>query len=107
MKMILKIYAIHDSAANAYLPPFFQHNDGIAIRSFQDNVNSTEENNLSKHPDQFTLFHIGEYDDSKGIITPADHLKSLGNGLEYKNIDSNIDLMTEINNKLEKLMESK
>jgi hypothetical protein len=83
--MILTIYSIHDSAANAYLPPFFMHNDGLAIRTFQDMVNSKEENNISKHPDQFTLFKLGEYDDNTGELIPAE-LKSLGNGVNYKNI---------------------
>jgi hypothetical protein len=106
--MILKIYSIYDSAANAYMQPFFMHNDGIAIRAFQDNVNSKEENNISQHPDQFTLFCIGEYDDSNGQITKAETLKSLGNGLEYKNIEEtdNLDLFQKITN-IEKLLKEK
>lgn len=83
--MKLNVYSIFDSAAKAYTQPFFMHNDGLAIRAFQDNVNSTEENNISKHPDQFTLFKIAEFDDAKGQITSIDNLKSLGNGLEFQN----------------------
>ena len=61
--MKLNVYSIHDSAAKAFTQPFFMHNDGLAIRAFQGNVNSKEGNNISDHPDQFTLYKIGEFDD--------------------------------------------
>ena len=81
--MKLNVYSIFDSAAKAYTNPFFMHNDGLAIRAFSDNVNAEQENNISKHPDQFTLFHIGEFDDSTGEITTG-VVKSLGTGLQYQ-----------------------
>jgi hypothetical protein len=81
--MKLNVYSIFDSAAKAYTNPFFMHNDGLAIRAFSDNVNSEQENNISKHPDQFTLFRIGEFDDSSGEIK-TDIVKSLGTGLQYQ-----------------------
>jgi hypothetical protein len=80
--MLLKIYSIFDSAASAYTQPFFMHNDALALRAFEDNVNA-ENNNIASHPDQFTLFCIGEYDDTSGAIT-SDVPRSLGNGQEYK-----------------------
>jgi hypothetical protein len=81
--MKLNVYSIFDSAAKAYTNPFFMHNDGLAIRAFSDNVNSEQENNIAKHPDQFTLFRIGEFDDSTGEIK-TDVVKSLGTGLQYQ-----------------------
>jgi hypothetical protein len=81
--MILNTYSIYDSAAKAYIQPFFMHNDGLAIRAFQGNVNSTEENNISKYPDQFTLYKIGTFDDQTATITPEDPI-SLGNGLTFQ-----------------------
>jgi len=81
--MKLNVYSIFDSAAKAYTNPFFMHNDGLAIRAFSDNVNSEQENNISKHPDQFTLFRIGEFDDASGEIK-TDLVKSLGTGLQYQ-----------------------
>lgn len=98
---------MYDSAAKAYTQPFFLHNDGLAIRAFQDNVNSDQETNITKHPDQFTLFKIGEYEDQTGEIVKLDNLKSLGNGLEYKNIDETHDSMSLILQKLDKLLEDK
>jgi len=94
--MKLSIYSIHDSAAQAYLAPFFLHNDGLAIRAFQDNVNSTEENNISKHPEQFALFKIGEMDDQSGVITALPSPKLLTGGVELKNPTPESDLLAEI-----------
>ena len=83
--MISKIYTFYDAAAKAYTTPFFMHNDGLAIRAFSDNVNAEEENNISKHPDQFTLFCIGEIDDSNAAVATYEPAKNLGNGLQYQN----------------------
>ena len=70
--MILKVYSIYDKAAKAFNTPFFMHNKALAIRAFEDNVNSAEENNIGKHPEQFSLFCLGEYDDSKGTFNLLD-----------------------------------
>jgi hypothetical protein len=103
--MKLNVYSLFDSAAKAYTQPFFAHNDGLAIRMFQDNVNSEQENNISKHPDQFTLFKIGEFDDATGEIK-TDVVKSLGTGLEYKNSpDISEDIAQLIIKKLDSILE--
>lgn len=85
--MKLFCYAIYDSAARAYGRPWFQPNDGLAIRAFQALVNAKEETDVSLYPDQFTLFQIGEYDDTEGVIVPREPLNSLGNGLVFKSED--------------------
>ena len=94
--MKLHIYSIHDSAAQAYINPFFLHNDGLAIRAFQDNVNSKDESNISKHPEQFALFKLGEYDDSKGVIKAFDNPQHLAGGLEMVNPTPESDILKEI-----------
>ena len=70
--MITQVYSIYDKAAQAYITPFFMHNKALAMRAFQDNVNAKDENNISKHPEQFSLFCLGEYNDSTGQITPKE-----------------------------------
>lgn len=80
--MKLAIYSIYDTAAKAYTRPFFLQNDGLAIRAFQDQVNAQEANNISEHPDQFTLFKLGEFDDLSGDILDTAN-ESLGNGTQY------------------------
>ena len=66
--MIINVYAIHDSKAHSYLQPFFMHNDDLAIRSFTDASMNTE-SQFNQHPLDYTLFHIGTYDDETSIIT--------------------------------------
>lgn len=107
--MKLNVYSIYDSAATAYTQPFFMHNDGLAVRAFQGNVNTTD-SNINLNPDQFTLFQIGTYDDNSGeliSITP----KSLGNGLQYKEKTDKLSdfavQIDDIQNMLEKLLEKK
>lgn len=81
--MKLHIYSVYDQAAGAFITPFFQQNDGLAIRAFQGLVNSDDKNNVSQYPDQFTLFKIGEFDDLEGNIIGTDPI-SLGLALTYK-----------------------
>ena len=63
--MKLKIYGIYDSAAAAYLPPFFTHNEQLATRSFIDSANNPE-STFGRHPADFTLFELGNFDDQAG-----------------------------------------
>lgn len=103
--MELKIYSIYDKAAKAFTQPFFMHNKGLAIRAFSDNVNSTQENNISKHPEQFLLYEMGEWDDTTGRITPytEDKRELLGTGIDFKEQTETTELIEEIR-KLSKLL---
>lgn len=94
MKLIA--YSIFDKAAAAYNTPFFMHNKALAIRAFQDNVNSTEENNISKHPEHFSLFEVGEYDDSTGVITAHEKPEIISTALELVHPTQENDLIQEI-----------
>jgi hypothetical protein len=63
------VVAIKDRAANAFGRPFFVATDGVAIRSFMDEVSRDDATNqLAAHPDDFDLFRLGLYDDASGLI---------------------------------------
>jgi len=79
----MKIYSIYDSKAEAYLQPFFSPNNAVAIRNFQ-NVLQDPNSNINRWPEDFTLFAIGTWDEDTGQITPAEQIKSLGNGLQHR-----------------------
>lgn len=81
--MLQNIYSIHDSKADAYLPPFFLHSDGMATRSFQDCI-TDQTHAFGKHPQDYTLFKIGTFNDKTSEIEYFSPLKNLGNGVEYK-----------------------
>lgn len=98
------VYSIYDSAAKAFTTPFFLPTDGMAIRAFQGNVNSKEDNNISLHPDQFTLYKIGEWDDQRGHVEALDKIVSLGVGItfvENKVTDDQMQLFDTVNEKLD------
>lgn len=80
--MLKKIFTIHDSAVGAYLQPFFMTSKGEAIRAFSDTVND-DKTQFNKHPGDFELFQIGEYDDSTGTMTMDQTKQSLGLAKEH------------------------
>lgn len=69
MSMKMQIFAVYDKKAVAYNLPFYYHQKGQAIRAFEDAVNDVQ-SPYHKHPEDFAIFHIGEWDDSTGVITP-------------------------------------
>jgi len=79
------LFTIYDEKADVFMPPFFVPAVGLATRAFSDCINS-DSHAFGKHPSDYTLFQIGEFDDSKAEIT--NHAKkSLGNGVEFKSKD--------------------
>lgn len=72
--MKLKIFSVYDSKIQAYNTPFYLRTSGDAIRGWTTAVND-ETTQFNKHPEDFTLFEIGEYDDLTGDISqlPAKH----------------------------------
>jgi hypothetical protein len=70
--MKLKMYAVRDHKTAQFANPMFVVTDGHAIRSFADAVNQDDkENLLHRHPADFALFTLGDYDTETGIITPT------------------------------------
>lgn len=75
---ILQLVFTRDQAAQVSNPPIAVVSLGVAIRSFGDEANRADPNNqVWKHPDDFTLWHGGEYDDSTGTVTWFPHAKQL------------------------------
>lgn len=64
------------------MPPFYQHATGQAIRTFQD-MACDSNHQVGQHPTDYTLFEIGEFDQSNASITMLDAKRPLGTALEY------------------------
>ena len=75
------VYAIHDVKADAFLQPFFLPTDGVAVRAIVDCLDDPN-HNFAAHPSDYTLFKIGEFDNSIGEFTELCK-KSLGNLVEF------------------------
>lgn len=80
--MIVKMFAVYDAKAEAYFPPFYSQNAQSAIRDFSDKVN-TPNHVWNRHPEDYTLFAVGEFDDQTCQITPLKAHSPLGKALEY------------------------
>lgn len=81
--MIQKVFSVYDRAATAYLQPFFMPARGLAIRAFTDLCND-EKNQFSKHPGDYELFELGEYDDVAGKFGCNDGPVLLGSGNDFR-----------------------
>lgn len=69
--MIHIMFAIRDSAAETFHPPFCARATGQATRDFTAQVNrQAPDNPLYQHPDDFELYRVGEYNDATGEIKP-------------------------------------
>ena len=81
--MIHHIFTVFDSKAAAYLQPFYAHTKGVAIRQFSDAINGDPNHNFARHPEDFTLFDLGEYDDNtaKFFILPTP--EAIGVAVEF------------------------
>lgn len=75
-----KIFTVFDVKAQAYMTPFFMQSTGQAVRAFEDTVNDPK-SAFNKHPEDYTLFETGIYDDATSLITNHDALVSLGTAL--------------------------
>lgn len=83
--MILKVFTILDVKGEAYSRPFFDQATGSAVRSFIDEVNSTNANSaVAAHPEDYTLFEIAEFDQVSAQLTVYEAKKSLGCGVDFK-----------------------
>lgn len=65
--MIRLCCAVRDSASGLFGQPIFVAARAQAIRSFSDEVNNPRDgNDLNKHPDDFELYALAEFDDGSG-----------------------------------------
>lgn len=70
--MIIRIYAVRDSAVEAFLQPFFAPTQASAIRSLMEAVNDPT-HAFHKNAKDFALYHLGEFDDTNGVVSPTEN----------------------------------
>ena len=80
--MQLQIFAIYDSKANAFMTPFFSQTTGTAVRDFESAVNS-ENSTFGKYAADYTLFHLGEFDQSSAGFAMHETPQNMGLALTY------------------------
>lgn len=68
----MRIYSVYDSKTKAYGRPFCFKTDGELVRMFKEMLEpGREPNNFSKYPADFTVTHVGDWNEDSGVITPS------------------------------------
>lgn len=96
--MKLEIFAVYDSKAEAYIQPFFQAKINQAKRVFQ-NAAQDIKHAFGRNPEDYTLFHLGSWNDENAILSPNKTPISLGTAQEFQNkelLDPQLDLVEAI-----------
>lgn len=75
-------YSIYDRKANCYNTPFFSQTDGVAVRNFQDLVSDTR-STVYRYPDDFSLYKVGEFNETSGALIPLDAPSHISNASEF------------------------
>lgn len=66
---LLIVVAVKDRALDAFMRPFFVPTVGMALRSFQDEVNRKERDNaIHAHPEDYDLYKLGSWDEESGVF---------------------------------------
>lgn len=66
--MKLEIYSMYDAKLNSYGRPFYLLNEAQAIRAMVD-LMIDGDSDPARHPEDFILFKLGNFDDSNAVIT--------------------------------------
>lgn len=74
--MKLKVFSIRDSKIEAFMQPFFAQTTAAGIRIWADSVNG--DTGFAKHPLDYCLFELGEFDQEKGSLTAHTQPVNLG-----------------------------
>lgn len=81
--MKIKVYAVYDSKTKVYAQPNFLINRGAAMRAWKDACNDPQ-TQFFKHPEDFTMFELGTWDDETGQFEMDQVPFSLGTAIQYK-----------------------
>lgn len=79
----LRVFSIFDVKVGAYMQPFFLRTVGEAERAFEGLLldgNSM----ISRHPADFTLFEIGQFDEARGALQAHETPRSVITALEMR-----------------------
>jgi len=65
--MKVQIYAIFDTCSGIYEKPFFHTADDAVRREFQD-VATSADHPINKHPEHYSIWRLGNFDNTTGLI---------------------------------------
>jgi len=84
--MKLQIFSVYDSKAAVYCAPFFCPTMAVAQRAFARTA-ADPETQMYAFPQDFTLFHLGEFDDEKGTFLMWAQQVNLGLAAQFQGVN--------------------
>jgi hypothetical protein len=66
--MLHQVFTVYDSKSSAYLQPFFMQSEPSALRAITDLVDEAG-HQFNRHPEDYTLFHLGSFNDELSKFT--------------------------------------
>lgn len=75
--MKMEMFSVYDSKTELFMRPWFAINVASAQRTFNDEAND-KSSPLSKHPEDYTLYHIGTFQDDTAMVVCHAQPKNLG-----------------------------
>jgi len=82
--MLHNLFTVYDAKVAGYLRPFFAQTKPVAARSFSDAVNQPD-HEFNRHPEDYTLFHLGTFEDTECRFQLLETPDAMGVGVEYIN----------------------
>lgn len=76
-------FSVYDSKAECFKNPFPMRTKNEAIRAFSD-VSNDQQTEIGKHPEDFTLFYLGSYDELTGKFCNESTPEPLGLAINFK-----------------------
>lgn len=78
----LKVFSCYDVKAEVFGTPFMMAHAGQAVRAFKDLAND-KQTTVGRHPQDFKLVQLGEWDDQDGEFVNQGPTVSLGFAADY------------------------
>ena len=83
---------MRDAKAEKFSMPFFQMNKALGLRMFSQ-LCSDPQGQVSRYPEDYALFELGEFDDETGLMTALPQPLHLANALDFKSDDAQVTRM--------------
>lgn len=64
-------FSVRDAQAELFSRPFYFPTRGMAVRNFMDQCQD-KDSPMRRHPDDFALYQVGEFDDNAGVFLAMD-----------------------------------
>jgi len=80
----IKMFSLYDSKAEAFGPPFFLQSTGQAVRALMD-ISNDPQSMVGRHPADFVLYEVGEYDDSSAEVVNKNPHILVGMASDFSN----------------------